>query len=140
MCVGGALALSAIARPADAYRGPADYAILVQQRSAHVVNAVGKLSVIPKSFHQPLADIRADVRLGTTLRREMEAELFGRREVDSTADIQAAAAPMHPHRLSAPMRWLTDDPDRMRMECTGFGFNLVSGNYEFASLIVIEDD
>ena len=26
------------------------------------------------------------------------------------------------------------------MECTGFGLNLVSGNYEFASLIVIEDE
>lgn len=26
------------------------------------------------------------------------------------------------------------------MECTGFGFNLVSGNYEFASLVVIEDE
>ncbi len=26
------------------------------------------------------------------------------------------------------------------MECTGFGLNLVSGNYEFAGLIVIEDE
>jgi hypothetical protein len=26
------------------------------------------------------------------------------------------------------------------MECTGFGLNLVSGNYEFASLIVIHDE
>jgi len=26
------------------------------------------------------------------------------------------------------------------MECTGFGLNLVSGNYECASLILIEDD
>ena len=26
------------------------------------------------------------------------------------------------------------------MECTGFGINLVSGNYEFASLVVIEDE
>jgi hypothetical protein len=26
------------------------------------------------------------------------------------------------------------------MECTGFGFNLVSGNYEFSALIVIEDE
>ena len=26
------------------------------------------------------------------------------------------------------------------MECTGFGVNLVSGNYEFASLVVIEDE
>ena len=38
------------------------------------------------------------------------------------------------------MRWLLEEPDRLRMECTGFGLNLVSGNYEFASLIVIEDD
>jgi hypothetical protein len=38
------------------------------------------------------------------------------------------------------MRWLTEQPDRLRMECTGFGFNLVSGNYEFASLVVIEDE
>ena len=26
------------------------------------------------------------------------------------------------------------------MECTSFGLNLVSGNFEFAGLIVIEDD
>lgn len=26
------------------------------------------------------------------------------------------------------------------MECTGFGLNLVSGNFEFACLIVIEDE
>lgn len=26
------------------------------------------------------------------------------------------------------------------MECTGFGFNLISGNFEFASLVIIEDD
>jgi len=38
------------------------------------------------------------------------------------------------------MRWLADDPDRVRVECTAFGLNLVSGNYEFASLIVIDDE
>jgi hypothetical protein len=26
------------------------------------------------------------------------------------------------------------------MECTGFGFNLVNGNYEFASIVVIDDE
>lgn len=26
------------------------------------------------------------------------------------------------------------------MECTGFGLNLVSGNYEFASVIIIDDE
>src|SRR6185312_9965914 len=39
VCAGGALALCAFARPADPYRGPADYALLVQERSSSVVNA-----------------------------------------------------------------------------------------------------
>jgi hypothetical protein len=38
------------------------------------------------------------------------------------------------------MRWLTDRAEAWRIECTGFGLNLVSGNYEFASLIVVEDE
>ncbi|MPZ80879.1 MAG: transcriptional regulator [Actinophytocola sp.] len=140
LCAGGVLGLCAIARPADAYRGPADYALLVQERSSQVVNAAGRLAVIPKGFHEPLNDVRADTLIGASLRREMEEELFGRVEVDSTADVHRAAAPMHPTRLSEPMRWLMDEPDRLRMECTGFGLNLISGNYEFASLIVIEDE
>jgi hypothetical protein len=140
LCAGGVVGLCAIARPADPYRGPADYALLVQQRSGQVVNAAGRLAVIPKGFHEPLNDVRADARIGETLRREMEEELFGRIEVDSTSHSNRAAAPMHPDRLSEPMRWLLDVPGRLRTECTGFGFNLVSGNYEFASLVVIEDE
>jgi hypothetical protein len=134
------VALTAIARPPDPYRGGADYLLLVQERSGQVLNAAGRLAVIPKSFHGPLADYRADARIGATLRRELEEELFGRVDVDSTVGGRRVADPMHPSRLSGPMRWLTEQPDRLRMECTGFGFNLVSGNYEFASLVVIEDE
>jgi hypothetical protein len=140
LCAGGALGLCAIARPADPYRGGPDYALLVQERSGQVLNAARRLAVIPKGFHQPLKDVRADARIGATLLREMEEELFGRGEVDSTVGNSRVAAPMHPNRLSEPMRWLRADEARMRMECTGFGVNLVSGNYEFASLIVIEDE
>jgi hypothetical protein len=140
LCAGGVLALTAIARPADPYRGPADYVLLVQERSGSVLNGPGRLAVIPKGFHQPLKDVRADALVGATLLREMEEELFGRAEVDSTVRDDRVAAPMHPNRLSAPMRWLTEKPGRLRTECTGFGFNLMSGNYEFASLVVIEDD
>jgi hypothetical protein len=96
--------------------------------------------VIPKGFHQPLTDLAADVHIEATLRREMEEELFGREDLDSTVGDQRAADPMHPSRLSEPMRWLDEDPTRLRMECTAFGLNLVSGNYEFACLIVIEDE
>jgi hypothetical protein len=140
LCAGGVVGLCAIARPADVYRGAADYALLVQERSGQVLNAAGRLAVIPKAFHEPLRDVAADARIGASLRRELEEELFGRTDVDSTAGDGGVAAPMHPSRLSEPMRWLTAAPGRVRMECTGFGLNLVSGNYEFACLVVIEDD
>ncbi|MBB5889677.1 transcriptional regulator [Kutzneria kofuensis] len=139
-CVGGTLALCAIARPFDPYRGARDYALLVQERSGHVVNAARRLAVIPKGFHQPDTDIRSDTQIGGTLRREMEEELFGRDEVDNTCGERRAAAPMHPQRLSNPMRWLMGNADQLRMESTGFGLNLVSGNFEFASIVVVDDE
>jgi hypothetical protein len=140
LCAGGVLALCAIARTADAYRGAADYVLLIQERSGHVLNAARQLAVIPKGFHKPLADYRADAQVGATLRREMEEELFGRSDIDATVSPRVAAAPMHPSRLSEPMRWLTGMPGALRMECTGFGLNLVSGNYEFACLVVIDNE
>jgi hypothetical protein len=138
-CAGGVLALCAIARPAS-FRNEADYLLIVQERSGHVLNAARKLAVIPKGFHQPLTDVGADTQLGATLLREMEEELFGRDDIDNTVANQRSIDPMHPTRLSAPMKWLSEARDALRMECTGFGLNLVSGNYEFASLIVIDDE
>jgi hypothetical protein len=141
LCAGGPLALCAFARPADPYRGPADYTLLVQERSGSVLNATRQLAVIPKGFHQPLTDFRGDAKIGATLRREMEEELFGRDDIDNTVNERHAADPMHPARLSAPMRWLLmENPGAIRIECTGFGLNLVSGNFEFACLIVIDSD
>lgn len=140
LCAGGVLALCAIARPQGLYGEP-DYLVLVQQRSGNVLNANRQLTVIPKGFHQPIADNREDAAVGATLFREIEEELFGREDVDSTQDGGVAADPMHSSRLSDPMAWLLQEPSgrRLRLECTGFGFNLISGNFEFASLVVIED-
>ena len=143
LCVGGPLALFAAARPGSRIRGgEPDYMLLVQQRSDHVINAARRLAVIPKSFHEPLIDFSDDAQLSATLERELEAELFGREDVDATIGMHRHAEPFHLTRLSEPMRWLIDhtDPGQWRMECTGFGFNLVSGNFEFASLIVIDDE
>jgi hypothetical protein len=140
LCCGGALALCAFARPADPFRGPADYVLLVQERSGSVVNAAGQLAVIPKGFHQPMSDFGNDVKIAATLRRELEEELFGREDIDNTLNRENTADPMHPSRLSAPMKWLTENPEAFRMECTGFGFNLISGNFEFACLLVVESD
>ena len=140
LCAGGALALFAVARPREPGRDQADYMLLVQRRSRTVLNAARSLSVVPKGFHAPMVDYRADARISSTLMRELEEELFGRVDVDSTEGPQRAADPMHRARMSEPLRWLTDDPGRLRLEATGFGLNLVSGNYEFASLIVVQDE
>ncbi len=140
LCAGGTVALSAIARPASPYRGPADYLLLVQERSGDVLNAPRRLTVLPRGFHQPMTDFQADARIGATLRREMEEELFGREDIDNTLREKYAAEPMHPTRLSDPVRWLMSEPDRLRIECTAFGLNLINGNYAFACLIVINDE
>ncbi|WP_051111719.1 helix-turn-helix transcriptional regulator [Sciscionella marina] len=138
LCAGGVATLCAFARPADTRRSEPDYALVVQKRSGHVVNATGKLAVVPKGFHQPMTDPRADVAIEDTVRRELEEELFARADVDNTLGETRAADPMHPSRLSEPMRWLTEH-NALRIEQTGFGINLVSGNYEFATLAVVDD-
>jgi hypothetical protein len=37
------------------------------------------------------------------------------------------------------MAWLRAHPDAWRIECTGFGVNMLTGTYEFACLVVIDD-
>lgn len=140
LCAGGVLVLTAIARPSHPFSVGDDYVLLVQERSGSVLNAARRLAVIPKGFHQPIVDARAETHIGATLLREMEEELFGREDIDNTVAEQRSADPMHPSRLSEPMRWLLDKPDRLRLECTGIGLNLVSGNYELACLLVIDDE
>ncbi|WP_281383865.1 helix-turn-helix domain-containing protein [Promicromonospora sukumoe] len=141
LCAGGALALTAIARP-KTWRHDGDYLLLIQERSNQVLNGSRRLSVIPKGFHGPLVDVADDAPIGATLAREMEEELFGRADVDSTVSESRQADPMHFSRLSEPMAWLMERADERtwRMECTGFGYNLLTGNYEFASLVVIDDE
>lgn len=139
-CMGGALALTAFARPAQGPR-PADFALLIQERGSKVLNASGRLAVIPKCFHEPTSEPTWEVSVGTSLARELEEELFGKAEVDTTLDTRRTIDPMHPDLLTRPMRYLTEaGPDAWSMECTGFGFNLLTGNYEFPCLVAVHDE
>jgi hypothetical protein len=143
LCAGGPLALFAAARPASRRRPEPDYVLLVQERSSRVLNSARRLAVIPKSFHEPLVDFSDDAHISATLERELEEELFGRADLDTSQAERRVADPFSTDRLSAPMRWLLDrhaSPETWRMECTAFGVNLVSGNFEFASLIAIHDE
>jgi hypothetical protein len=141
VCAGGPVALLAAARPGGALgRRQADYALLVQERSPRVLNAVGRLAVIPKAFHQPTVEPAAEADLSTSLQRELEEELLGREELGSLfgRDFRKVD-PLHADLRSPPLRWLLEhrDSDSYRIECVGFGINLLSGNYEFACLILM---
>jgi hypothetical protein len=141
-CVGGPATLLAIARPARGSR-PADFVLLIQERSARVVNVAGKLAVIPKAFHQPISEPDDETDLVKTLERELEEELLGRRDLELLSqDSRRRADPLHELHRSEPMAWLADRQGSAgyHNECTAFGINLVTGNYEFACLIVIRDE
>ncbi|WP_141823317.1 transcriptional regulator [Humibacillus xanthopallidus] len=138
LCFGGAVALSAFARPAAAGREP-DYVLLVQERSPRVINANGRLAVIPKCFHQPTNEPRAEVDIATTIRRELEEELFGRQEVDSSAGSHAVADLLHPSRMTKPMRWLLAE-SALDVQLTGFAYNLLTGSFEFPALVAVHDE
>jgi hypothetical protein len=81
--------------------------------------------------------------LSTSLLRELEEELLGREELgDLFSSDFRRVDPFHTDLLSAPLRWLLErkDSDAYRTECVGFGINLLSGNYESACLVVIDDE
>jgi hypothetical protein len=142
-CYGGPVALFAAARGRTRSVQEPDYVLLIQERSARVLNAKGRLAVVPKSFHEPTVEAGQEVQLSASLERELEEELLGRQDLEGmTAGALRRADPFHEELLTEPMRWLLKrrGTDAYRLECTGFGINMVSGNYEFPSLILIEDE
>jgi transcriptional regulator with XRE-family HTH domain len=144
LCVGGPVALLAAARPGTRHgqREP-DYVLLVQERSARVLNVAGRLAVVPKAFHEPTNEAAGEVHLSASLERELEEELLGREDLEQVSERSFRRVdPFAADQLSEPMRWLVErrQTDAYRVECVGFGINMVSGNYEFPCLIVIDDD
>jgi hypothetical protein len=118
-----------------------DYVLFTHERSSTVPNLAGKLATIPKGFHQPTGEPAHEVRPSATVRRELEEELLGRQELEQVEPhTHNHVDLLHAQQLTEAMAWLLDRPDAFRVECTGFGFNLVTGNYEFAGLVVVEDE
>jgi hypothetical protein len=99
--------------------------------------------VSTKAFHQPTVEPAAEASLSTTLQRELEEELLGREELGRLfGDHFRKVEPLHAGLLSPPLRWLLDHQGSggYRTECVGFGINLLSGNCEFACLVLIDDE
>ena len=115
-----------------------DYRAILQRRSQKVFNRTGRLSVVPQAFHQPVWDPQAEVRLSTTVERELEEELLGRKEVTRTEHLHILD-PYHLASRTPRMRWLLQNRAAWHHECTGLSINLLTGNYDFSCLIVISD-
>ena len=59
----------------------------------------GKLSTIPKGWHQPLSEASSEAKLSTTLLRELEEELLGREDLEQMSDeSRRTADPLHQER------------------------------------------
>jgi transcriptional regulator with XRE-family HTH domain len=139
-CTGGPVALFAAARPAADGR-PADYALLVQVRGSQVMDIPGKLSAVPKGWHQPIGEAAPQSRLGTTLLREFEEELLGREDLEQMSEeSKRVVDPLHQERRQPALAALLDNPGSFHLRLTGFGLNLLSGTYEAPCLIVVDDE
>lgn len=132
-CGGGTGVLVALAR-----REQKDFVIPIQQRSPHVADGQGRLSLIPKAFHQPHPASRdvAEVGLYWTVLRELFEELLGGKEAEREGRIK------HDWYLNQndAARFLHERNDAVRFEMTAFGINAFNGNYEFCGLVVVEDE
>ncbi len=129
--MGGPPCLLAIAREDD-------YLLVVQERSARVPNAAGRLAAVPKAFHQPLGEDHPSI--SATVKRELKEEVFGRQELDQlSAEERRLLAPGHDSMATVPIRWLRDRPGALQLFLTAFRVNLLSGNYECACLVLVDD-
>ena len=101
----------------------------------------GLLSVIPKAFHQPSAlphsrTLRSEVRPSATMYRELFEEILGGREVEiADRDLEPLWFIDH----SRPLRWLRENPGSYLGLCVALATNLLSGNHEIGTLLVIHD-
>jgi DNA-binding SARP family transcriptional activator len=132
LCAGGVATVFAHAIKDD------EYLVLLQKRSHEVLNVAGRLSVVPKAFHQPLWDAQDEVSISTTVKREFEEELIGRDEIESANRFRGC----YPFGLAActpAMQALHKYPESWRIECTGLSLNLLTGNYDFSCLFVVTD-
>ncbi len=105
LCVGGPVALLAVARGGTRRSRREPDFVLIQERSARALNVMGKLAGAPKAFHGPTVEPAKEASLSASLERELEEELLGREDLEHLSESSCRQAdPFHPDRLSEPMR------------------------------------
>ena len=132
ICAGGVNVLVAIARSEP----ESDYAFLLHARSSRVSEGQYLMSVTAMGYHEPMQDTRIEVSPVFTVFRELYEELFGGHE---TIRSRTLVNPQFFYRGNAPLEWLRMHPASFNLYLTGFGINLLQGNYEFTYLLIIRN-
>ncbi len=133
ICAGGIGVLLAIARG----KPHNDFLLTFQVRSSFVSDGRNQLAVLPKAFHQPIADSDEEISLYSTLQRELFEEVYGHPDVEHQS-----------HRLKhnwyldeePGVAYLDDHVGGYTLEVTGFGLNAIAGNFDFGLLLAIRDE
>ncbi len=131
MCVGGIHATVAIQR-----KDEEDFVIPVQQRSSIVGSGQGLITAIPEAYHQPMIFADTELPFKQTFYREFYEELLGGEEVGKKSCHLCSDWYI---KSSKALQWLQQPDANYKLIMTGFGFNLMSGNYEVALLCIIKD-
>lgn len=130
MCAGGIHVTMAFQRP-DPHD---DYVIPIQRRSRVTSEGQDMISVLPQAFHQPTVDPQHEVNLQESFYREVYEELFGGEE--AVSGLRRLQYDWYKHE-SPQVKWFAEHPNEFRLVLTGFGLNMISGNYEFSLLCVV---
>jgi hypothetical protein len=115
--------------------------IPLQVRSGEVADGRGEVSVIPKGFHQHLADPASDVGIRQSILRELAEEYF-----DFHEHAQQGSQVLHASVLErcAGMKFVIDElaaeDGCVRCEPTRVCLNGITGNYNFNFVILIDTD
>lgn len=135
ICIGGPGVLVAMAR-GDRNN---DYCILLQRRSSQVIDGNNLYAVIPKAVHAPTTTTDftslVEVNITRTVLREFFEELISEKQIEENP-----TRSVFDWYMSNPMMQLFENPKNYKLEITGFGFNMLTGNYEFAILLQILDE
>lgn len=133
LCAGGIEVLVAIARP----KPHSDYALVFQNRAMVVADYQGLYCAVPRAFHQPAIDFRSEVRLSSTVKRELFEELLGGEEVER--NVKRVSSEWY-IKKSKPLHWLFSNSDHYDMFCVCHGINIITGNYNYGIVLLIKDE
>jgi DNA-binding winged helix-turn-helix (wHTH) protein len=129
---GGAGTVFAMARAKEK-----DFVIPLQIRSSLVADHRKMRAVLPSGFHQPVVGHTCEVEIQWSVYHEVYEEVFQFKEDPNQR--------CHDYYMSGPERcagvaYFREYPKNCHQELTGLCLNAAHGNFEFAPLLVVQDE